>query len=71
MLGIGGLTAILAPGAIPARLVMVDFPVMLTTTVLLLGFALTGHRIGRVEGLLLVSGFALYTGAVWFGSGRS
>lgn len=71
VLGIGGLTAILAPGAIPARLVMVDFPVMLTTTVLLLGFALTGHRIGRVEGLLLVSGFALYTGAVWFGSGRS
>ena len=71
VLGIGGLTAILSPGAIPARLIMVDFPVMLATTVLLLGFALTGRRIGQVEGLLLVSGFALYNGAVWMWNGSS
>mgnify|MGYP003638983198 CR=1 FL=1 len=65
VLGIGGLTAILSSGAIPARLVSVDFPVMLATTLLLLGFAMSGRSIGRVEGLLLLAGFALYTGAVW------
>ncbi|WP_193337380.1 calcium/sodium antiporter [Devosia beringensis] len=65
VLGIGGLTAMLSSGPIPARLIMVDFPVMLATTVLLLGFAVTGRRIGRVEGMLLVAGFGLYTGTVW------
>ena len=69
VLGIGGLTAILSSGAIPARLISVDFPVMLATTVLLLAFAATGRRIGRREGGLLVAGFALYTGTVWLGVG--
>jgi len=71
VLGIGGLTAMLSSGSIPERLIMVDFPVMLATTVLLLGFALTGRRIGRVEGMVLVAGFALYTGTVWLGAGQA
>lgn len=65
VLGIGGLTAILSQGDVPGRLVMVDFPIMVATTGLLLLVAVTGLRIGRREGAALLAVFALYVGVVW------
>ena len=65
ILGIGGVTALLAPGLVPARIVNLDLPIMLATTVILLLFAATGRRIGRFEGLLLVCGFCLYVAFAW------
>lgn len=63
--GIGGLTAILSQGEVPGRLIMVDFPIMVATTGLLLFVAMTGLRIGRREGAALLAIFALYVGVVW------
>jgi cation:H+ antiporter len=65
VLGIGGLTAMLSQGGVPGRLIMVDFPIMVATTVLLLVVAMTGLRIGRREGAVLLTIFVLYVGAVW------
>lgn len=65
--GIGGLTAIPSPGEVPGRLIMVDFPIMVATTGLLLFVAMTGLRIGRREGAALLAIFALYVGVVWLG----
>jgi cation:H+ antiporter len=67
VLGIGGLTAMLSQGGVPGRLVMVDFPIMVATTGLLLLVAMTGLRIGRREGAALLAIFALYVGVVWLG----
>lgn len=64
VLGIGGLTALLSQGEVPARLVAVDFPVMLATTGLLVVFAATGLRVRRREGAVLVGVFALYLGSI-------
>ena len=63
--GIGGLTAMLSQGEVPSRLIMVDFPIMVAATGLLLFVAMTGLRIGRREGAALLSIFGLYVGVVW------
>ena len=60
ILGIGGATALVAPGEVPAEIVGFDNFVMLGVTLLLVIFAWTGLRIGRREGAVLLAGYAAY-----------
>jgi cation:H+ antiporter len=62
ILGIGGATALMAPGALPAEIVRFDNLVMIGATVMLLVLARSGHRISRAEGGLML---ALYAGYLW------
>lgn len=48
--GIGGLTAIWSKDDVPSRILIVDFPIMLAATALLLLVAVTGRRVGCIEG---------------------
>ncbi len=65
VLGIGGATGLIAPTAIPAEIMDVEVPVMLGASVLLLVFGRTGGRIGRIEGAILLAGYAAFVAASW------
>lgn len=65
ILGIGGITALIAPGAVPAEIVSFDNLVMIGVSVLLVAFAWTGLRIARIEGMALLAGYLLYVFVVW------
>lgn len=67
VLGILGATAIIHPIRVPAEIARVDIWILLAATMLLLFFLRTGTRIGRVEGAILLGGYALY--AAWLGLG--
>ncbi|WP_371931787.1 calcium/sodium antiporter [Mameliella sp. MMSF_3552] len=62
LLGILGVTALVTPIAVPAQVMGFDVWVMLATTLLLLVFAVTGARISRREGAVLLAGYAAYLG---------
>lgn len=64
ILGIGGVTALVAPTAIPPEIVRFDCLVMVGVSVLILILGRTGHRISRAEGAALVAGYAAYLYAV-------
>jgi cation:H+ antiporter len=59
-LGILGVTALVRPLAVPAEIAAFDIWVMLAATLALLGFALTGWRVTRMEGGALLAAYALY-----------
>lgn len=61
VLFIGGVTGIVAPTQIPASILQVDLWVLLGVSALVMAFAYTGGRLSRVEGALLVVGYAGYT----------
>lgn len=63
VLGIGGLTALIAPTQVPAQIANFDAPLMIGVSLLLLLFAWTGRRLDRVEGAVLVALYAAYV--VW------
>ncbi len=63
-LGILGATAIVKPITIPAAVAAFDIWVMLGATAALILFAVTGWRINRVEGGLLLAGYAGYLGVM-------
>ncbi|WP_420566126.1 calcium/sodium antiporter [Thalassobaculum sp.] len=65
ILGIGGMTALVAPGAVPAEIVGFDNLVMVGVSVLMMAFAYTGLRIGRREGALLLAGYGTYLYMLW------
>jgi len=65
ILGIGGATAIIAPGPVPADILAFDDLVMVGVSVLLVLFAYSGRRIARWEGGLLLGGYGLYLLAIW------
>ncbi|MFN3746299.1 MAG: calcium/sodium antiporter [Hyphomicrobiaceae bacterium] len=65
ILGIGGVTGLLAPTIIPPELVRFDLIVMLVATLALLFFARSGMRIGRTEGAVLLGSYVLYIIASW------
>ncbi len=67
ILGIGGATGLMAPTPIPADIMDLEIPAMLAASVLLLVFARTGHRIRRLEGALLLAGYAAFLAATWPG----
>lgn len=65
VLGIGGITALIAPLNVPAEIVSFDNPVMVVASVLLVVFAWTGLRIGRREGGFLLAGYGGYVFWIW------
>ncbi len=58
--GILGITALVTPIAVPPEIIAFDIWVMLGATVLLLAFAVTGWRVNRLEGALLLVGYGAY-----------
>ncbi|HSG93854.1 MAG TPA: calcium/sodium antiporter [Methylotenera sp.] len=60
LLGILGISALLQPLPVHARILQFDQWVMLGTSLILLVFLYTGSRLSRLEGGLLVLGYALY-----------
>jgi cation:H+ antiporter len=63
ILGIGGVTALISPTAMPAQIVTFDNLVMLGLSVVLLVMLYTGRRISRAEGAALL---VAYVGYVWW-----
>jgi cation:H+ antiporter len=59
-LGVVGLAAVLGPGAIP-EITVVPLTIMVGAASLAGIFSLTGQRISRREGAILLAGFAAYT----------
>jgi cation:H+ antiporter len=67
ILGIGGATALVSPGSVPAEIIRSDNLVMLGVSVLLIVFTFTGRRLDRWEGCVLLGGYASYL--VWLTTG--
>ncbi|MCA1288469.1 calcium/sodium antiporter [Salipiger bermudensis] len=65
ILGIGGATALIAPGAVPGEIIAFDARLMVGVSVLLVVFAATGRRIDRREGLALLVGYGAYLYMLW------
>jgi cation:H+ antiporter len=65
ILGILGLTALIAPTEVPAQIAGFDSLVMVAVSAALLVFAWTGLRIGRREGGALLAGYVLYVWWIW------
>ena len=64
--GILGATAAVQPIAVPDDIVAFDIWVMLAATAALILFAVTSWRINRIEGGLLLAGYAGYLGVMTF-----
>jgi cation:H+ antiporter len=60
MLGILGITAVITPIAVPESIMIFDIWVMLGATAALVLTAITGWRISRLEGALLLSFYVAY-----------
>ena len=65
ILGIAGVTGLVAPSPIPAQIANFDTPVMVAVSVLLFVLAVTGMRISRREGALLLAGYVVYVYVIW------
>lgn len=62
LLLIGGVTAIVAPGSVPADLMAFGLPMLIGVSILLLVFATTNRRLGRREGGILLAVFLVQIG---------
>lgn len=62
ILGILGITALIAPLPVPAEVIQRDAAIMILAALLFLGMARTGWRISRPEGVLLLGLYGLYIG---------
>ncbi len=62
LLGILGVSALLQPLPVSARILQFDQWIMLGTSLLLLLFLYTGHRLSRLEGGILLAGYGFYVG---------
>ena len=62
LLGILGVSALLQPLPVHARILQFDQWVMLATAILVLLFLYSGRRISRFEGGILLAGYGLYIG---------
>jgi cation:H+ antiporter len=60
--GILGVTALVQPIPVPPEIMAVDIWVMLAAAIVLVVFALSGLRINRWEGALLLAGYTAYIG---------
>lgn len=67
VLGILGVTAVVKPIPVPPEIIRFDIWVMLAATVLLLVFSVTGWRISRGEGAVLLAGYAAYLAVLMLG----
>jgi cation:H+ antiporter len=68
-LGILGVTALVQPFAAGAGLAALDLAVMIAAALVLIGFAMTGWRIGRREGAILLIAYAAYLAWLALGPG--
>ena len=62
ILGILGITAVVAPIRVPPEIIRFDIWVMVAATALVVLFVRTGMRIVRLEGLALLLAYAVYLG---------
>ena len=60
VLGIGGVTALIAPSAVPHDIIRFDNPVMIAVSIVMLAVAYTGSCVTRREGVFLLSGYGAY-----------
>lgn len=65
VLGIGGVTALIAPTAVPAQIAGFDSWVMVGVSILLLLLLWTGRRLSRLEGACLIAGYVAYVWWIW------
>lgn len=65
ILGIGGVTALIAPTVVPPEILHFDGLVMIAVSLMILVIALIGYRINRVEGAAFLACYALYIYAIW------
>jgi cation:H+ antiporter len=62
LMGIGGLTALIAPTPVPEQIARIDAPFMLGVSVLMVWFAWTSKSVSRVEGAVFLAFYAGYIG---------
>lgn len=60
VLGVGGITGILVPTAVPEQIANFDNFVMLVASIALMAFAWSKMRISRLEGAIMLSAYVLY-----------
>jgi cation:H+ antiporter len=60
ILGIGGVTALISPTAVPTQIVTFDNLVMLAASLAMFLVAWSGYRISRLEGATLLAGYIAY-----------
>jgi cation:H+ antiporter len=60
ILGIGGLTGLIAPTPVPPEMLALDIPLMVGASVLLFVFAWSGARLNRVEGGIFLAAYVAY-----------
>jgi cation:H+ antiporter len=60
LLGIGGFTAVAAPGTLPEELLRLEFPLLLASAVALLLIAALRGYFGRIAGLILFGGYCAH-----------
>ncbi|MGI9411116.1 MAG: calcium/sodium antiporter [Hyphomicrobiaceae bacterium] len=60
ILGVGGLTGLVAPTLVPERIVTFDNIVMVGAALLLMVFARSGFRLSRLEGAVLFTCYGVY-----------
>jgi cation:H+ antiporter len=65
LLGIGGLTALIAPTPVPDTIVSFDAPVMVAVSVVLFVLCWTGRGLSRGEGAALLAGYGAYLWLIW------
>ncbi len=65
VLGIGGLSALLAPSVVPQTIVVLGNPLMVAASALMLGVAWSGYRVSRREGVALLALYAAYIIGTW------
>ena len=68
ILGVGGLTGMVAPTLVPERIVTFDNAVMVIASLVLMVFARSGFRISRLEGAVLFAGYGVYLYTLWPGT---
>lgn len=70
LLGIVGVAGLVSPSglAVSRRMLVFDVPIMLAAAVACLPLALTGHRIDRLEGGLLLAFYGAYVGCLAAGA---
>lgn len=65
ILGIGGFTALIAPGAVPDAIIGFDNFVLIGVSLIFVIVAWTGLRIARSEGAFLLIGYGAYLYMIW------
>lgn len=68
ILGIAGITALIAPTEVPADIIRLDNTILVLVTFLLFGVAWTGLRVGRREGGVLLACYVAYLAFLSFRS---